>query len=133
MENACLVTLGHLRLVKEATGKNPQKIVFAGGAAKSSLWPQILADVLGIPVDVPVVKEATALGAAILAGKGIGLFPSIKDAVKSLVKTEKTFLPNKKNSEIYEKTYQNWRAAYPSSLQLSDSKVTRHMWCAPGL
>jgi autoinducer 2 (AI-2) kinase len=133
MENACLITLGHLRLVEEATGKHPQKIVFAGGAAKSSLWPQILADVLGIPVDVPVVKEATALGAAILAGKGIGLYTSVKDAVSSLVKIEKTFLPNKENSEVYEKAYQNWRAAYPSFLQLSDSKVTRHMWRAPGL
>jgi autoinducer 2 (AI-2) kinase len=133
MENACLVTLGHLQLVKEATGKHPQKIVFAGGAAKSSLWPQILADVLGIPVDVPVVKEAAALGTAILAGKGIGLYPSIKDAVKSLVKIEKTFLPNKENINIYKIAYQNWRAAYPSFLQLSDSKITKHMWCAPGV
>ncbi|MCL2759866.1 MAG: autoinducer-2 kinase [Treponema sp.] len=86
MENACLVTLGHLRLVEEATGKCPDKIVFAGGAAKSKLWPQILADVLGIPVDVPVVKEATALGAAIMAGKGIGIYTSIKDAASNLVK-----------------------------------------------
>jgi len=133
MENACLVTLGHINLVQEATGKRPQKTVFAGGAAKSSLWPQILADVLGIPVDVPVVKEATALGAAIMAGKGVGLFTSVKDAVRSLVKIEKTFLPNKENGKVYEKAYQNWKAAYPSLLQLSDKKITRHMWLAPGL
>jgi autoinducer 2 (AI-2) kinase len=133
MENACLVTLGHSRLVETATGKVPRKIVFAGGAAKSSLWPRILSDVLGIPVEVPVVKEATALGAAILAGKGIGLYSSVKDAVRSLVKTEKTFLPNKENKEIYEKAYQNWRVAYPSILQLSDNNITRHMWRAPGL
>jgi autoinducer 2 (AI-2) kinase len=68
-----------------------------------------------------------------LAGKGIGLYTSVKDAVSSLVKIEKTFSPNKENSEVYEKAYQNWRAAYPSFLQLSDSKITRHMWCAPGL
>jgi autoinducer 2 (AI-2) kinase len=133
MENSCLVTLGHINLVEEAAGKRPQKIVFAGGAAKSSLWPQILADVLGIPVDVPVVKEATALGAAIMAGKGIGLFTSVKDAVRSLVKIEKTFLPNRENREVYEKAYQNWKAVYPSLLQLSDKNITRHMWRAPGL
>jgi len=133
MENACLVTLGHLRLVEEATGKRPGKIVFAGGAAKSLLWPQILSDVLGIPVDVPVVKEATALGAAIMAGKGIGLYLGVKDAARSIVKIEKTFSPNKENREVYEKAYQNWQAAYQPLLRLSDSGVTKHMWSAPGL
>jgi autoinducer 2 (AI-2) kinase len=133
MENSCLVTLGHLRLVHEATGKLPQKIVFAGGAAKSALWPQILADVLGIPVDVPVVKEATALGAAIMAGKGIGLYASAKDAARSLVKIEKTFSPNEKNREVYDKAYNAWRAVYAPLLKLSDERVTRYMWSAPGL
>ena len=133
MENSCLVTLGHLRLVEEATGKRPKKIVFAGGAAKSALWPKILADVLGIPVDVPVVKEATALGAAIMAGKGIGLYASVKDAARSLVKIEKTFSPNEKNREVYDKAYENWRAAYAPLLKLSDEGVTRYMWSAPGL
>jgi len=129
MENACYVTLGHLKLVEEAAGKRPDKIIFAGGAAKSFLWPQILADVLEIPVDVPVVKEATALGAAIMAGKAIGIFPSAKQT--SLVKIEKTFLPNKETSEAYKKAYQNWRAAYPPLLKLSDDGVTKHMWRAP--
>jgi len=131
MENACLVTLGHLELVHEATGKKPKKIIFAGGAAKSLLWPQILADVLGIPVEVPVVKEATALGAAILAGKAMGLYPSIKDAACSLVKIEKKFSPNKENRGVYDKAYQNWKAAYQPLLQLSNDGTTKHMWRSP--
>jgi autoinducer 2 (AI-2) kinase len=131
MENSCFVTLGHLRLVEEATGNRPQKIVFAGGAAKSFLWPQILADVLGIPVDVPVVKEATALGTAIMAGKGIGLYLDIKKAVNTLIKTEKTFLPVKENHEVYDKAYQNWKAAYPTLLRLSDENITKYMWRSP--
>jgi len=131
MENSCLVTLGHLRLVEEATGNRPQKIVFAGGAAKSFLWPQILADVLGIPVDVPIVKEATALGTAIMAGKGIGLYTDIKKAVNTLVKIEKTFLPDKENHEVYDKAYQNWKAAYPPLLRLSDENITKYMWRSP--
>ncbi|MCL2264978.1 MAG: autoinducer-2 kinase [Treponema sp.] len=133
MENACYVTLGHLKLVEEAAGKKPQKIVFAAGAAKSLLWPQILADVLGIPVEVPVVKEATALGAAIMAGKALGLYPSVKEAARSLVKIEKTFSPDKKNREVYGKAYQNWRAAYQPLLKLSDDGITKYMWSAPGL
>jgi autoinducer 2 (AI-2) kinase len=133
MENTALVTLGHLRLVEQATGNRPEKIVFAGGASKSSLWPQILADVLGIPVEVPAVKEATALGAALLAGKGIGLYQDIKAAARSLVTMEQQFLPDASNREIYRKAYETWQAAYAPLLQLSDDRITRYMWSAPGL
>ena len=133
MENAALVTLGHVRLVEQATGSRPEKMVFAGGASKSSLWSQIMADVLGMPVDVPVVKEATALGAALLAGKGIGLYPDSKDAALRLGKLEKTFYPDRANREIYERSYENWKAAYAPQLLLSDQKITKHMWSAPGL
>ncbi|MCL2214170.1 MAG: autoinducer-2 kinase [Treponema sp.] len=131
MENACLVTLGHLRLVEEATGKRPEKIVFAGGAAKSKLWPQILCDVLGIPVDVPEVKEATALGAAIMAGKGIGIYSGICEAAGNLVKTEKTFFPDVKNREVYDKAFKNWQTVYQPMLKLSDDGVINYMWRAP--
>jgi autoinducer 2 (AI-2) kinase len=133
MENTALVTLGHMRLVEKAIGKRPEKIVFAGGASKSKLWSQILADVLDIPVTVPVVKEATALGAAIMAGKGIGLYPDVRQAARTLVKTEQTFLPNKENREVYKLAYEKWEAAYKLQLKLSDEKITNYMWCAPGL
>ena len=65
-ENATFITLGNLKLIKNLTGTFPSEVIFAGGAAKGKLWPQILSDVLGIPVKVPVVKEANALGTAIL-------------------------------------------------------------------
>jgi autoinducer 2 (AI-2) kinase len=133
MENTALVTLGHVRLVEEATGNRPEKIVFAGGASKSAIWSQILADVLGIPVEVPVVKEATALGAAIIAGKGIALYQDIREAAGKLVKIEKTFSPDRKNREVYELAYEKWEAAYAPQLRLSDEKITRYMWSAPGL
>jgi autoinducer 2 (AI-2) kinase len=133
MENAALVKLGHIQLVEKATGKRPEKIVFAGGASKSRLWAQILADVLEIPVTVPVVKEATALGAAIMAGKGIGLYPDKRQAARNLVKTEQTFLPDRNNRNAYQLAYEKWKAVYKTQLQLCDEKITNYMWCAPGL
>ena len=133
MENTTLVTLGHLKLVEEATGNRPGKIVFAGGASKSGLWSQILTDVLGIPVEVPVVKEATSLGAAIMAGKGIGLYTDIKETARKLVKIEKIFTPNKRNKEVYETAFEKWKAAYAAQLKLSNEKVTKYMWLAPGM
>ena len=86
LENTALLVKGHMELVKEATGNMPSEIIFAGGASKSPLWSQILADVLGMPVRVPVVKEATALGAAIIAGYGVGLYSSIEEGAKRTVK-----------------------------------------------
>jgi autoinducer 2 (AI-2) kinase len=133
MENTALITLGHLRLVEQATGNRPGKVVFAGGASKSTLWPQILADVLGIPVQVPVVKEATSLGAALLAGKGIGLYPDIKEAARKLVKIEREFAPNPENQGVYQKAYDAWQTVYAAQLRLSDENSTKYMWAAPGL
>ena len=133
LENTALVTLGHALLVKESTGKYPEKIIFAGGASKSSLWAQILCDTLNIPVEVPAVKEASALGAAIMAGKGIGLYPDIADTARQLVKIEKKFLPDSSNNKIYKKAYDKWKETYKPLLRLSDEKTTEYMWQAPGL
>jgi len=133
MENTALVTLGHVMLVEEATGNRPQKIVFAGGSSKSVLWSQILADILNIQVEVPVVKEATALGAAIMAGKGVGLYADVKDAARKLVRIERIFTPNKRNKEVYETAFEKWKTAYAAQLRLSDEKVTKYMWLAPGM
>lgn len=133
MENAALVTRGHLDLVEGATGIRPKRIVFAGGASQSDLWCQIVADVLQVEIAVPVVKEATALGAALLAGHGAGLYPDLAKAVEKIVKIEKSYQPNPANKEVYEKLYHNWRKVYEKQLELADAKHTQHMWAAPGL
>jgi autoinducer 2 (AI-2) kinase len=133
MENTALVTLGHVKLVREATGNMPTEIVFAGGAAKSPLWCQIVADVLGLPVRVPVVKEASALGAAILAGYGAGIYKDIPSAARELVRWDREYVPNAEASRVYAEMYEPWRRVYASELALADAGLTRHMWIAPGL
>lgn len=133
LENTALITKGHLELVREATGNMPEEIIFAGGASKSPLWCQILSDVLGLPVKVPVVKEATALGAAILAGYGIGIFENISTTARNLVKWDRTYNPDMENNKIYKEQYAVWREAYAAQLVLCDRKLTKNMWIAPGL
>lgn len=133
LENTALITKGHLDLVRDATGNEPSEIIFAGGASKSPLWCQILSDVLGLPVKVPKVKEATALGAAILAGYGVGIYEDIPEAAEKLVKWDKTFEPNMDNHKVYLEMYDTWRKVYAKQLELSDEKVTHYMWIAPGL
>jgi autoinducer 2 (AI-2) kinase len=133
MENTALVTKGHLELVREATDSSPTEIIFAGGASKGDLWCQILADVLNLPVKVPVVKEATALGAAIMAGYGAGVYSDISKTARGLVKWDKSFIPNADNHATYEAMYTPWRKIYEAQLSLADQGVTNHMWAAPGL
>lgn len=133
LENAALITKGHLDLVKELTGHNPNEIVFANGASKSELCCQIMADVLGVKVKVPKVKEATALGAAICAGVGAKIYKDVESAAATLVKWDKEYIPNLDNQEVYDRLYKNWRKMYTAELKLSDTGVIQHMWKAPGL
>jgi autoinducer 2 (AI-2) kinase len=61
-------------LISEMPGLGAwHQVILTGGAARSTLWPQILADVLGRPVSVPDHVESAALGAAVLAGRGAGV------------------------------------------------------------
>lgn len=131
-ENAAFVTYGNLKLIEEITGQFPKEVVFAGGASKGKLWCQIVADVLGVPVKVPVVKEAAALGTAIAAGIGAGIYHSMESISEQFVNWETTYIPNKENHKQYQKLYTNWNTVYKQQLQLADQGFTSHMWIAPG-
>ncbi|EGP66670.1 autoinducer 2 kinase LsrK [Streptococcus sp. oral taxon 056 str. F0418] len=131
MENAGLITLGHLKMVKEITGYMPDEIFFAGGSAYSSLWSQIIADILGIRLITPKEKEATALGAAFLAGVGSGVYQSLDEAIQH-VQIDRIYEPNMKNHQEYLKIFEKWQAIYKEQLTLSDQGLTDYMWIAAG-
>ncbi|WP_028402174.1 autoinducer-2 kinase [Ectobacillus panaciterrae] len=131
-ESACFITYGNLKLIEELTGSFPNEVVFAGGASKGKLWCQILSDVLGIPVKVPVVKEAAALGTSIVAGTAVGLYPSMEETARKFVKWEATYYPNPVDHEHYQSLYKKWREIYKTQLSLADQGLTSHMWIAPG-
>ena len=69
-------------MVMVENGIRPQRIVIAGGGARSKLWIQIVADLFGLPVEKVLVDEQSAYGAGILAGAGIGMFDIIEGAEK---------------------------------------------------
>lgn len=133
LENTAMLAKGHMDLVEEATGNRPTEIIFAGRASKSPLWSQILADVMGLPVKVPVVKEATALGAAILAGYGVGIYKDIAETAHRVVHIERTFEPDMENHKIYLDLYEKWSKVYKAQLELCNQGLTTNMWKAPGV
>jgi autoinducer 2 (AI-2) kinase len=131
-EQAAYTARGHLAIISELTGRTFDELVFTGGAAKGTLWPQIVADVVGLPVRVPVVKESTALGAAIYAGIGAGLYRDLDEVVGELVRFERTFEPGQGARVTYDERYAAWRALYPRVLDLSETGLLRPMWWPAG-
>jgi xylulokinase len=73
----------------QSAGREAEVIHHAGGGAASGLWCQIRADVLGKPLRRAAMLEAGVLGAALMAGVGIGVFSSLKEAVRSFVPFDK--------------------------------------------
>jgi glycerol kinase len=69
-------------MVKDA-GKRPEQLQVDGGASANAFLMQFQADICGIPVVRPKVLETTALGAALLAGLGVGIFASPEETTKS--------------------------------------------------
>ncbi len=80
-----------------------------GGAAANNLLMQFQADVLGVSVDRPKVIETTALGAALLAGLGVGLWKSERE-LERVRKPDRVFRP-RMAPEQREALYQGWRRA----------------------
>ena len=131
-EAAAYVSYGHLKIIEEITGDPIDHAVFTGGASKGTLWQRILADVLGLPVRVPRVKESTALGAAMFAGIGVGIFPDAATAARRVVSFEKTVEPDPETHSRYGELYENWTRVYKGQLGLVEEGILKPLWRAAG-
>ena len=85
-----------------------------GGGGSSPLWRQMLADTFNCPVKTVASKEGPALGVAILAGVGTGVFKSVQEGCDNLIKTNPAQHPDAQNVPKYEKVYQVYRKIYPA-------------------
>ena len=89
-----------------------------GGGAKGQIVAQILADVLGVRFQMPdCVEAATAIGAAVIAGVGVGVFDGFEE-IRRFLKFEKQVEPNKENQQVYEKLKPVFDEAYTCMLPL---------------
>lgn len=95
-------------------GVSIKEMLACGGGGSSALWRQMLADVYGCPVKTVVSKEGPALGVAILAGAGTGVYSSVQDGCAAVIKTNPPQNPISQNSTEYEKFYNIYRALYPA-------------------
>jgi len=98
--------------VMRELGLPSQEVRVTGGAARSESWMQIQANILRMPVIRTQMEEATAVGAAILACRGIGVFKSVAQAAEEMVKTYPPLKPTKETLEVYQKGYKKFKALY---------------------
>ena len=89
----------------EYLGRDISEIRSMGGGANSDLWNRIKADITSKKLVTLKHKETACLGSAILAGVGIGVFDSVKEACEKIVKTDKEYIPS---SADYTKTYEKY-------------------------
>ena len=90
------------------------RLFAGGGGAKSRLWLQILADVLGQPIHLPREAEASALGSALVAAVHCGHFASLDVAAENMVEISSVVDPWPENKRVYDECYQRYLATYPA-------------------
>lgn len=96
-------------------GVNPEQMLACGGGGKSPLWRQMLADVFNCPVATTVNTEGPALGVAILAGVGAGLYKSVPEACHAMIHVNPAQEPIPENVPQYAKVYEVYRMLYPAN------------------
>lgn len=90
----------HIKRLRPPLGQF-QKARLSGGVANSSVWAQMMADVIHMPVEVLQNSELSAQGAAMAAGIGVGLFKNHQDAIERMVKIGGVFMPDSSRAAIY--------------------------------
>jgi xylulokinase len=96
-----------------------RKVRLGGGGARSALWRQIQADVYGYDVEVVPADEGAAFGAALLAGVGARMWPSVDEACDRLVRSSVVASPDSRASLLMTERYAAYRRVYPALRAIS--------------
>ena len=96
-----------------ALGVAVTRVRVSGGGARSAMWRQLMADILNVEVATVNVTRGAAFGAALLAGVGVGAWPGVVDAARSVVRETDLLRPGADRS-VYDECYRRYRALYPA-------------------
>ena len=90
-----------------------------GGGAKSKLWLQLKTDITGIKVVTPKVTEAAGFGAALLAGVGVGLFPSAAESANLFLQLTDEYIPDPARQAVFTRQFELYKQVYPAIAPIS--------------
>jgi xylulokinase len=96
---------GNLETIERAAEARAETIRVIGGGARSGVWVQIKADVLGRPLRVLDIQESVALGAALLGGLAAGVYHDLAEAAAGLCFTELVIAPDPGRAAFYDRCY----------------------------
>ena len=101
-----------IRMMLETFQTKPSEtgLKLAGGATKSDLWCQLIADIVGVPVRIPEVADLACVGAAVMAGAGCGIFGSMQEGAQRLKVNERVIRPDPNCSKKYQQYFAEYRA-----------------------
>ena len=85
-----------------------------GGGAKSPLWKKIMANVLGVKLEIPACEQGPGMGGAMLAMVACGAYESVQAACDAIVKTDSVLEPEAELTARYEAQYQKFKTIYPA-------------------
>ena len=97
-----------------AAGFRARTLACVGGGARSAVWNQIKADVLRMPIRLPVAATGAPLGDALAAGVGTGVYASFADAVARISRIQREFRPDAALTERYDCLYRVYTGLYPA-------------------
>jgi len=104
--------------VAKSLGIDIPRSMLCGGGSKSPLWRTMLANILGIPLDIPQTEQGPGYGGAVLAIVGCGAFPDVQSACAALVKVADTVEPDAELTARYEERYGKFKKVYPAMKSL---------------
>jgi len=107
--------------LQHSAGSSVEIANIGGGGSRSDLWSQIKADALGFPLRRTTLPDSAALGAAILAGLGSGAMPSLHDAIRQLIRFDRTFEPNRALAGYYADKFGRYRDLYTTLKPFNDT------------
>ena len=102
-----------LEIIQEL-GLPARRVKIAGGGARSPLWRQIVADVLGLPISLEPEDRGPAFGAALLAGVAVGVYDSVEEACAATASQTQEVSPRAATRDVYDATYRLYRDLYPA-------------------
>ena len=119
MESIAFIVRRNIDVMTEL-GIHVNRVRALGGGARSVIWKQIEADVLGLPVVTMRQPDAGTLGAAILAGVGDGWWHNVEEAVAAVVTEDTVYEPNPAHRQLYDDRYGAYLDTYTAMTPIFD-------------
>jgi D-xylulose kinase len=121
MESVCFIVRRNIEVI-EGLGVQVKEVRSLGGGARSQIWKQMEADIIGRPVLTTTNEEAATLGAAILAGKAVGLYSNVEEAAGNMIRIKERFEPTPSNRAVYNEAFETYVKLYDALCPLFERR-----------